>query len=58
MLRLGCVPRASWRASSPAEKRRMVLDEVRSTEEETRQAVAVAMKKRGSWLKCKGVQPI
>ncbi|NJK32032.1 MAG: hypothetical protein HC927_06195 [Deltaproteobacteria bacterium] len=50
-LGLGCVTRASWKAASVNERRKMVQSEIRSTEEETRQAAATAMKKQGSWLR-------
>ena len=56
-LGLGCVTRASWRAASITEKRKMVQSEVRSIEEQTRQVAATSMKKQGSWLKWEGVQP-
>ena len=55
-LGLGCVTRASWKAAALSERRKMVQQEVRSAEEEARQATAVSMKKQGSWLKWEGVQ--
>ena len=49
-LGLGCVTRSSWKSANTAERRKLVQEEVRKMEEESRQAHAVTMRKQGSWL--------
>ena len=49
-LGLGCVTRSSWKSANTAERRKLVQEEVRKKEEESRQAQAVTMRKQGSWL--------
>ena len=45
---LGCITRVSWKKADAAERRKMVQEEVRQGEEESRYAKAAAMKKQGS----------
>ena len=50
-LGLGCITRAMWREASVEERRHLVQEEIRQTEEEQRMARAVGMAKQGAWTR-------
>ena len=53
---LGSFPKQSFDKATPREKRRMVLEEVRSEEEEHRRSKMVAMSQQGAWTRWEQVE--